>query len=66
MLPTNQAALLIGCTERDVFRLVESGQLHFVETRTGSLLICANSLLPADEPRKTLPTSFQPGDESHE
>jgi hypothetical protein len=31
-----------GYTEREIFRLVEAGKIHFIET--GRILICLNSL----------------------
>ncbi|MEZ5426206.1 MAG: hypothetical protein R2747_08080 [Pyrinomonadaceae bacterium] len=29
---------------RDLFRLIESGEIHFLETPTGQLFVCPNSL----------------------
>lgn len=40
-----QAAALTGVSTRAVYRQVEQGQLHFVETEIGQLLLCLNSLL---------------------
>lgn len=40
-----QAAALTGVSTRAVYRQVEQGQLHFVETETGRLMLCLNSLL---------------------
>lgn len=40
----DEAMALIGSSLRDVFRRVESRDLHFVESDTGFLLICAKSL----------------------
>lgn len=37
------AAAVSRTTPRDIYRRVESGELHFVETRDGELLICGNS-----------------------
>ena len=45
MIGTEEAALVAGRTEREVFRLIESGRLHFTETARGALLICLDSLL---------------------
>jgi hypothetical protein len=36
------AAILMGLTERQVFRLVETGEVHFVET--DRVVICLHSL----------------------
>jgi len=38
------AAVVGQTTTREIYRRVESGDLHFVETREGELLICGNSL----------------------
>lgn len=40
-----QAAALTGVSIRAVYRQIEQGQLHFVETETGRLRLCFNSLL---------------------
>ena len=39
-----QAARLSGLTEREIFRLADSGKTHFAETGSGLLLICETSL----------------------
>jgi hypothetical protein len=36
------AALLVSCTEREIYRLIESDQVHFTET--DRLLVCLSSL----------------------
>ena len=38
------AALLAGSNTRTVYRLVESGLIHFLETPEGFLLVCLRSL----------------------
>jgi hypothetical protein len=45
MLSVDEGAALAQVSARAVYRWVESGQLHFVETEDGSLLVCINSLL---------------------
>ena len=40
MAPPEQAAALLGITPREVYRRVEKGALHFMETDAGTLLIC--------------------------
>jgi hypothetical protein len=40
MTPPDQAAALLGITIREVYRRVENGTLHFMETEAGTLLIC--------------------------
>lgn len=44
MLTSAEAAQFAGITSRQIFRLVETGQLHFRETPDGLLLICFDSL----------------------
>lgn len=41
------AAILSGSSEREIFRLIEAGHIHFVET--GRVFICLNSLMSAKE-----------------
>lgn len=45
MLQPEQAAIIYGATMREIFRRIENGELHFIETKTGALLICGNSLV---------------------
>jgi hypothetical protein len=40
MAPPEQAAALLSLTPREVYRRVESGALHFMETEGGKLQIC--------------------------
>lgn len=42
---TPDAAVVLQSTARLVFRRVETGELHFLETATGSLMLCGNSVL---------------------
>jgi hypothetical protein len=44
MVTIDQAAVLARVTAREIYREVEVGMLHFIETTEGSLLICFNSL----------------------
>ncbi len=44
MLPPEQAAIKSGATQREIFRQIESGELHFIEAIEGALLVCSNSL----------------------
>ena len=43
-LTSAEAAKMSGRSEREVFRLVENGQVHFAETEIGALMICSRSL----------------------
>lgn len=44
MLTADAAAVLKQTTLREIFRRLEAGELHFVETGVGELLICSASL----------------------
>ena len=44
MVAPAAAALLAGLSARAVYRLVESGRLHFEELAADELLICTDSL----------------------
>jgi hypothetical protein len=39
-----QAAILTGISAREIYRRLEIGRIHFIETSMGSLLICLNSV----------------------
>jgi len=43
MLSPEIAAREENSTPRNIYRLVETGKLHFIEYKDGSLLICMNS-----------------------
>ena len=44
MVAANEAALISGLSTREVYRLVEAGQLHFIEGQNGLLFVCVASL----------------------
>jgi hypothetical protein len=44
MVTIDQAAILARVSSRDIYREVQAGLLHFIETTEGSVLICFNSL----------------------
>jgi excisionase family DNA binding protein len=44
MVTPDEAAALTGISLRRIYRRVESGKLHFVETDAGALVICVSSL----------------------
>jgi RNA polymerase sigma factor (sigma-70 family) len=44
------AAQFAGSSAREIYRAVEAGQLHFIETGDRLLRVCLDSLLPADAP----------------
>ena len=43
MLSTDEAAAHLQTTAREIFRLTEAGEIHFLETESGALLVCRNS-----------------------
>ncbi len=47
MLTPDAAASLFGVPSRWIYRWVETGQLHFQETPTGTVLVCPDSLQKA-------------------
>ena len=44
MLTPDEAAALAQSTARDIYRRVEAGGLHLIETDDGALRVCVNSL----------------------
>ena len=44
MLTPEQAGIVAGLSARAIYRLIETGELHFTETLAGSLFVCCNSL----------------------
>ncbi|MBI1762568.1 MAG: helix-turn-helix domain-containing protein [Acidobacteria bacterium] len=47
LITPETAAALLGVSTRTLYRKVEAGQFHFVETAEGKLLVCPNSLITA-------------------
>ena len=45
MIDVARAAELVRESQRQIFRWIETGQLHFLETPGVPLLVCLNSLL---------------------
>jgi len=44
MVTIDQATTLVRSSSREIFREIEAGMLHFIETTEGSVLVCFNSL----------------------
>jgi hypothetical protein len=44
MLKVEEAAIVSGLTVREIFYRVESGAVHFLETKDGLMFVCLNSL----------------------
>ncbi len=43
MITPNEAAALLQTTAREIFRLTEAGEIHYLEIETGALLVCRDS-----------------------
>ena len=48
MLKPEDVAAFVRLTAGDFFSRVEAGEIHFLQTDSGALLVCRN--LPAEEP----------------
>lgn len=55
MVPTDAAAVLTGLGQREIFRLIETGEIHFVEAER--VFVCRDSLVS----RSKLPAVFDDG-----
>jgi predicted RNA-binding Zn-ribbon protein involved in translation (DUF1610 family) len=44
MIAAESAASVFGFSRRDIYRLVEAGTVHFLETDEGILFVCPKSL----------------------
>jgi len=44
MVTIEQAAAMAGVSSREIYQHVEAGDLHFMETADGSILVCFNAL----------------------
>ena len=44
LVTPEEAARLAGVSVREIYRRVEAGRVHFIETGQGVLLICIESL----------------------
>ena len=49
MLTPTAAALFFGLSEREIFRLIEAGKIHFLEAER--VFVCTNSLTNGPEPQ---------------
>ena len=54
MLTPEAAAAFAGVSPRAIYRCVESGELHFIDTSDGALLICSGSFLKYSEAQAAL------------
>jgi excisionase family DNA binding protein len=44
MISSEEASAIAGVSSRTIYRWVEAGRIHFMETDTGALRICVNSI----------------------
>lgn len=44
MVAANDAAIISRLSAREIYQLVEAGQLHFIEDQNGLLYVCSDSL----------------------
>ena len=44
MISAEKAATLCHCSRRKIYRWIEEGDLHFIETPDGEALVCGRSL----------------------
>jgi len=44
MVAANDAAIMARLSAREIYQLVEAGQLHFIEDQNGLLYVCSDSL----------------------
>ena len=44
MIAANEAGIIAKLRTREIYRLVETGRLHFIEDPNGLLFVCAASL----------------------
>src|SRR6201995_2936893 len=51
------AAQLTGGSAREIYRAIEIGQLHFIETDERQMQVCLNSLLPVASAESIVPPS---------
>jgi len=62
MFTPGQTALISGLTAREVYRRVEAGEVHFIETIEGLVLVCFDSLLGYIPARVEVVTETEVGD----
>ena len=49
MLTPHEAAINTGVSQRTIYRWIEDGRIHFVETTDGSLFVCLTSAFDLKE-----------------
>lgn len=49
MLAPDAAAVIAGVSIRTIYQMLEAGEIHFVESKYGRLLICLDSLSQKEE-----------------
>jgi hypothetical protein len=64
MLTVDQAALVTGVRSLIIYRMVETGDLHFAENDEGILLVCLRSLEAISLPQASFPTAWRESSDS--
>ena len=54
MITAEDAAMLFKMTHREVYRVVETGNVHFTESTDGLLYVCVQSLFSFNSPVRFL------------
>lgn len=44
MISPNEAAAVLQISAREIFRLTEANEIHYLETESGALFVCRRSL----------------------
>ena len=57
MLTAGAAASRVGVPLRSIYRSIEAGRLHFLETSAGLVLVCPNSLHGTNQLSARLPAA---------
>lgn len=60
MLSTEQVADVFGIKQRNIFQIVESNKVHFVELENNKVIICLSSLAIVLENQSQKNHNFQP------
>ena len=55
MLLTEQAADFFAISQRYIFQIIETDAVHFIEIKTGAVMICLSSLAEVLEMEKFIP-----------
>jgi hypothetical protein len=62
MVSPTTAAVMAGVTIRTIYRWVDEERVHFFESATGDLYLCAQSIPAPDQPQAVPNKTLSPGD----